>query len=151
MKGINKMKIVLQRVSQARVTVGGNITGQIGKGYVILLGIGKGDTKEHASRLIDKIKKLRLFPDSEGKINLGIGDINGEILVISQFTLYADCRKGTRPSFTDAAPPALAEELYEYFIETSKPLFKTVASGVFGAIMQVELTNDGPVTILLED
>ena len=145
------MKIVLQRVSSANVKVNGDIIGQIDKGYVLLLGVGKGDTKEHVTRMIEKVKKLRLFPDSEGKTNLSIGDADGEILVISQFTLYADSRKGTRPGFTDAAPPALAEELYEFFIETAKPHFKTVASGVFGAKMQVELVNDGPFTILLED
>ena len=145
------MKIVLQRVSRANVTVNNRITGQIGKGYVLLIGVGKSDTKEHVTRLVEKIKKLRLFPDSEGKTNLSIGDVSGEILVISQFTLYADCRKGTRPGFTDSASPALAEELYEYFIEIAKPQFRTVASGVFGAMMQVELVNDGPFTIFLED
>jgi len=144
------MKIVLQRVSSASVKVEGEILGQIGRGYVILLGIGGGDDCEKADRMIEKISKLRLFPDNDGKTNLSISDVAGEILVISQFTLYADCRKGTRPSFTEAAPPALAEELYEYFIKKASPYFKKVACGKFGASMQVELVNDGPFTVVLE-
>jgi D-tyrosyl-tRNA(Tyr) deacylase len=101
--------------------------------------------------MVDKIKKLRIFPDENGKTNLSIDDVNGEILIISQFTLYADCRKGNRPSFTDAGSPALAEELYEYFIETCAGKFNKVAHGEFGASMQVELTNDGPFTVILEN
>ena len=144
------MKIVLQRVSSASVKVEGEIIGKIGCGYVILLGIGGDDNCEKADRMVEKISKLRLFPDSDGKTNLSISDVAGEILVISQFTLYADCRKGTRPSFTEAAPPALAEELYEYFIEKATPYFEKVACGKFGASMQVELVNDGPFTVVLE-
>lgn len=145
------MKIVLQRVSSSSVKVDGEVIGQIQCGYVILLGISGGDTRETVDRMVEKIQKLRLFPDADGKTNLSISDIGGELLVISQFTLYADCRKGTRPSFTQAAPPALAQELYDYFIENATPHFKKVASGEFGASMQVELVNDGPFTVVLED
>ncbi|MCL2286473.1 MAG: D-aminoacyl-tRNA deacylase [Firmicutes bacterium] len=144
------MKIILQRVSRASVKVENEITGEINRGYVVLLGIGDGDNRGKTDRMIEKIKKLRLFPDNDGKTNLSISDINGELLVISQFTLYADCRKGTRPSFTEAAPPALAEELYDYFIEKAGSNFQKVACGVFGAMMQVELVNDGPFTVVLE-
>ena len=111
------MKIVLQRVSRASVTVDGEIVGNIGKGYVVLLGIGKDDSREKVERMVAKIRKLRVFPDENDKINLSIEDISGEILVVSQFTLYADCKKGNRPSFTDAGSPQLAEELYDYFLE----------------------------------
>ncbi|MCL2372872.1 MAG: D-aminoacyl-tRNA deacylase [Defluviitaleaceae bacterium] len=144
------MKIILQRVSSASVTVSGSIVGQINRGYVVLLGIGLGDNKEKIAKAIDKIKKLRLFADAEGKTNLSISDIGGGLLVVSQFTLYADCRKGNRPSFTDAAPPALAEELYDYFVAEARPHFKEVACGVFGGDMQVALVNDGPFTVVLE-
>jgi D-tyrosyl-tRNA(Tyr) deacylase len=145
------MKIVLQKVSNAAVRVDGKIIGSIEKGYVVLLGIGANDTKEQVVKMVDKIKKLRIFPDENGKTNLSIDDVSGGILVISQFTLYADCRKGNRPSFTDAGSPVLAEELYEYFIETCIGKFNKVAHGEFGASMQVELTNDGPFTVILEN
>ena len=144
------MKIVLQRVRSASIRVGETVLGRIGHGYVILLGVGAMDDEAVADKLIDKIKKLRLFADDAGKTNRSIGDINGEILVISQFTLYADCRKGNRPSFTDAAPPKRAEELYEYFLSAARPHFAKVACGSFGAAMQVELVNDGPFTVVLE-
>ena len=144
------MKIVLQRVSCAAVRVDEQIIGSIEKGYVILLGIGANDTKEQVEKMVDKIKKLRIFPDENGKTNLSIDDVNGEILIISQFTLYADCRKGNRPSFTDAGSPTLAEELYEYFIKICDGKFKKVAHGEFGASMKVELTNEGPFTIILD-
>jgi len=144
------MKIVLQRVLNANVKVDREIIGEIEKGYVLLLGFGAGDTTESVGQMLEKVKKLRLFPDENGKTNLSIADVNGEVLVISQFTLYADCRKGTRPSFTDAAPPALAEELYEEFVKKATPFFKKVACGKFGASMQVELVNDGPFTVVLE-
>jgi len=144
------MKIVLQRVSSASVKVESEIVGQITRGYVLLLGIGSNDNCEKVDRMVEKISKLRLFPDRDGKTNLSVSDIKGEVLVISQFTLYADCRKGTRPSFTEAAPPALAEALYEYFIEKAAPYFEKVACGKFGASMQVELINDGPFTVVLE-
>ena len=144
------MRIVLQRVTQASVRVGDETVGRITRGYVALLGIGAGDDEATADRLIDKIKKLRLFPDDEGKTNRSIDDIKGELLVVSQFTLYADCRKGNRPSFTDAAPPEMAEALYEYFVTAAKPHFAKVACGSFGSMMQVELVNDGPFTVILE-
>jgi len=148
------MKIVLQRVVSSCVRVDGVITGEIGRGYLILLGVAAGDSRESANRILEKVQKLRLFPDADGKTNLSIADVDGELLVVSQFTLYADCRKGTRPGFTGAAPPALAEELYNYFIEYARCMpekFKKVAAGQFGANMQVELVNDGPFTIILED
>ena len=144
------MKIVLQRVNTASVKVEGAVVGQIGPGYVVLLGIGAEDTKADIDRVVEKIKKLRLFPDEAGKTNRSISDINGELLVVSQFTLYADCRKGNRPSFTSAAAPDIAEALYDYFIEAAKPHFANVAHGRFGAYMQVELVNDGPFTVILE-
>ncbi|MCL2080565.1 MAG: D-aminoacyl-tRNA deacylase [Oscillospiraceae bacterium] len=145
------MKIVLQRVTGASVEVDGRIVSGIGRGYVALLGIGHGDTKEKAAKMADKIKKLRLFADENGKTNLSAEDVRGDILVVSQFTLYADCRKGNRPGFTDAAGPALAEELYEYFAEACQSGFNKVGRGVFGAEMKVSLVNDGPFTVILED
>ena len=145
------MKVVLQRVLSSSVKVEGEIVGEIQRGYLLLLGIAHGDTREKVDRMLEKIHKLRLFADADGRTNLSIGDVDGEILVVSQFTLYADCRKGTRPSFTQAAAPALAEELYNYFIEKARPCFKKVAAGQFGASMQVEIINDGPFTIVLED
>jgi len=144
------VKAVLQRVSEASVTVDGEIVGSIDKGYVVLLGIGEDDTKEKVDKMVDKIKNLRIFADENGKTNLSIEDVGGEILIISQFTLYADCRKGNRPSFTGAGSPALAEELYEYFIEKSRGKFKKVGHGVFGASMKVSLVNEGPFTVILE-
>ena len=145
------MKIVLQRVSHASVTVDGKVVGNIGKGILVLLGVGAGDDKAKIEKAVDKIQKLRIFADENGKTNLSITDVGGELLVVSQFTLYADCRKGNRPSFTDAAPPALAEELYEYFIAYSTGKFAKVQHGVFGASMDVALTNVGPFTVILEE
>ena len=144
------MRAILQRVSEAQVSVGGEVISSIGRGYLILLGVTGTDSKTLAETLVDKIAKLRIFPDENGKSNLSITDIDGEILVVSQFTLYADTRKGNRPSFTEAAPPELANELYEYFIEYSKTKFNKVAAGSFGANMQVQLVNDGPYTVILE-
>lgn len=144
------MKIVLQRVQQANVRVDDKIIGGIGPGYVLLLGIAQGDTKEMADKLSDKVKKLRLFPDQNGKTNLSLEEIGGEILVISQFTLYADCRKGNRPSFTSAADPAEAQTLYEYFLTICQEKFGRVAHGSFGADMKVSLVNDGPFTVILD-
>lgn len=144
------MKIVLQRVSSASVRVNGETAGSIGRGYALLLGVGAGDTRAHADALAGKIKKLRVFADENGKTNLSIDDVGGEVLVVSQFTLYADCRKGNRPSFTNAGSPALAQELYEYFLAICRGLFSKVAHGAFGADMSVELVNDGPFTLILE-
>ena len=145
------MKIVLQRVSRASVSVDGNITGSINKGYVLLIGFGEGDNKIKAEKMAEKIRRLRIFPDENGKINLSIGDVGGGLLIISQFTLYADCKKGNRPSFVNAAAPAAAEELYNYFIKYAEDKFNRVEHGVFGADMKVELVNDGPFTVILED
>ena len=144
------MKVVLQRVTHASVEIDGQIVSSIGRGYVALLGIGQGDTKEQVAKMVDKIRMLRIFPDENGKTNLSIEDIGGEILVVSQFTLYADCRKGNRPSFTDAANPAHAESLYECFIAECQGKFHKVGHGTFGASMKVSLVNDGPFTVLLE-
>jgi len=144
------MKIVLQRVNSAHVLVKNEIVGKIQTGYVVLLGIAQSDTHEKIDKAVQKIKNLRIFPDDDGKTNLSIDDVGGALLVVSQFTLLADARKGNRPSFIDAGSPQLANELYEYFIKTAKLHFANVQSGVFGASMQVTLTNDGPFTILLE-
>lgn len=143
------MKLVIQRVTEGSVTVEGEIIGEIGRGYVVLLGVGKEDSEETARRLADKLVKLRIFQDEEGKTNRSITDVDGEVLVISQFTLYADC-KSNRPGFTRAGDPVTAEHLYEVFMEHLRPQVKHVAHGVFGADMQVRLCNDGPFTILLE-
>lgn len=143
------MKIVLQRVLNASVSVDNDIVGSIDKGYLILLGISDDDTKEDIERIIKKIQKLRIFSDENGKTNLSINDIDGEILVVSQFTLYADCQKGNRPSFIGAGKPDHAKELYEYFVEFSKKYFKNVQCGIFGADMKVSLINDGPFTVIL--
>ena len=144
------MKVVLQRVTEASVSIDGKEVGRIGRGYVILLGVGEDSTKAHADQMLAKISKLRIFPDSAGKTNINITDVRGEVLIISQFTLYADCRKGNRPSFIGAGSPVLAEEIYNYFVESAKPLFSKVACGVFGAYMQVSLVNDGPFTLVLD-
>lgn len=144
------MKAILQRVTNAEVKVDGEITGKIGEGLLILLGVGPNDTTENADALIKKICNLRIFRDENDKMNLSVKDIDGEILVVSQFTLYADCAKGNRPSFVDAAPPEKANELYEYFKEKCKLEVKNVECGVFGADMKVSLLNNGPVTIILE-
>ena len=133
------MKIVLQRVSRASVTVDGNVVGSINKGYVVLLGFGADDDKSKVEKAVDKIQKLRIFTDSDGKINLPITAVGGGLLIVSQFTLYADCRKGNRPSFTETAPPVLAEELYEYFIEYAGGKFDKVEHAVFGADMKWNL------------
>lgn len=143
------MKIVLQRVSEASVKVDEKIVGSINQGYLILLGISDDDMREDIENAVKKISKLRIFSDENGKTNLSINDVNGEILVISQFTLYADCRKGNRPSFVNAGKPEHANEMYEYFIEYSKNYFKKVEKGVFGADMKVSLINDGPFTVIL--
>ncbi len=145
------MKIVIQRVLNSSVEVDDNIIGKIGKGFLILLGISNDDTKEKIEKAVQKISKLRIFSDENGKTNLSITDIGGEILVVSQFTLYADCRKGNRPSFINAGSPNHAEELYNYFIEYSKKFFNKVEHGIFGADMKVSLINDGPFTVILED
>lgn len=148
------MRLVIQCVNRASVRVqeeetgAERETGRIGRGYVVLLGVADGDTKDIADRFLDKLYKLRVFPDANGKTNCSIQDIGGEVMVVSQFTLYADCRKGNRPSFTGAGSPALAEELYEYFKEGVRSRFGSVQSGEFGAHMRVDLENDGPFTLM---
>lgn len=144
------MRIVLQRVKHAKVSVDGNDVGRIEKGYLLFLGIGPDDTKEIAEKMLDKILKLRLFEDENGKMNLNISDVGGKILTVSQFTLYADCRKGTRPGFSEAAKPNFANEMYEYFLSLCAEKTGVAEHGIFGADMQVELLNDGPVTIFLD-
>lgn len=144
------MKIVLQRVNSASVTVNGKVCGKIGKGYLVLLGIGEDDTEAECRRLADKIINLRIFSDENDKINLSLEQVGGELLVVSQFTLYADCRKGNRPNFIQAAKPDIAEKLYNYFVEYCRSKGKNVETGIFGADMKVELLNDGPFTVILE-
>lgn len=144
------MRSVVQRVSEASVTIDDKIAGQIGRGLVVLLGIKQGDTEKDASWLAEKIVNLRIFEDDKGKMNLSLADIGGEMLIISQFTLFGDCRKGRRPGFSSAAPPELAEPLYRQFIEKVNNLEIKTATGIFQAEMAVQLTNDGPVTMLLD-
>lgn len=144
------MRACLQRVSQASVTVDGQVIGQIGKGLVVLVGVAHDDTLEDAQELAQKIVGLRVFEDGAGKMNLSLADVGGELLAVSQFTLLGDCRKGRRPSFVAAAPPELAERLYESFIAAVRALGVVVATGRFRSMMQVSLTNDGPVTLLLD-
>ena len=145
------MKLVVQRVKNANVVVEGKTIGEIGQGYMVLIGVAPTDTKEIADFLVQKLIHLRVFEDENEKMNLSIQDIDGELLLVSQFTLSADCSHGNRPSFTEAAKPDIANKLYEYFVEKCKEEnIKKVATGEFGADMQVTLQNDGPVTIILE-
>ena len=144
------MKIVLQRVSEASVTVDGEVVGQIGKGFLVLLGVQATDTEEIADRMVDKMSRLRIIEDENGKTNLSLADVGGELLVVSQFTLYADCRKGNRPSFIKAGPPEMADRLYEYAAERCRKYVKKVEQGRFGAHMKVSLVNDGPFTLVLD-
>ena len=144
------MKFVIQRVTSASCTVDGNITGAIGKGFLVLIGISNDDTKEIADKMIKKLIGMRIFEDSEGKTNLSLHDVDGELLLISQFTLYADCKKGNRPSFINAGKPDLANDLYEYIIAKCKEENPVVQQGIFGADMKISLVNDGPLTIVLD-
>lgn len=144
------MRSIIQRVSSANVVVDNKIVGEIEKGFVVLLGISNEDTEETAKKMVNKITNLRIFSDENDKMNLSIKDVNGQLLVISQFTLYADCSNGNRPSFTLAGKPEHANQLYEYFIKEAKNRGIIVENGIFGADMKVSLTNDGPVTIMLE-
>src|SRR5215203_3994434 len=144
------MRAVIQRVTRASVTVDGEIVGEIGNGLVVLLGIARDDTRDDADYLVAKIAALRIFDDAEGRMNVSLKDIDGGLLLVSQFTLYGDVRRGLRPSCADAAPPDIAEPLYDYFVESSRKLHERVETGSFRATMQVELVNDGPVTMLLD-
>jgi D-aminoacyl-tRNA deacylase len=144
------MRAVLQRVTQARVVVAGEVVGEIGRGLLVLLGVARSDTVEQARWLADKVAALRAFDDGDGKMNCDVVEVGGGVLVVSQFTLYADCRKGRRPSFVEAAAPADAVPLYEAFVNAVRALGIPIATGRFGATMHVELVNDGPVTLIVD-
>ena len=144
------MRAVVQRATRASVTVNGEIVGEIGNGLVVLLGIARDDTEKDASYLIEKIAALRIFDDEAGVMNVSVRDVSGAVLIVSQFTLYGDVRRGLRPSWIDAAAPEVAEPLYDFFVAQARKLIERVATGSFRAMMQVELVNDGPVTILLD-
>ena len=144
------MRAVVQRVTQASVTVDGELLGRIGKGLLILLGVADGDTRELTEKMADKICRLRIFEDENGKTNLSLADVDGSLLLISQFTLYANCKKGNRPSFIEAGQPDRANALYEYIIEKCRASVPNVQTGSFGAEMKVSLINDGPFTIILD-
>lgn len=144
------MRIVLQRVSRARVSVGERCTGTIGRGILLLLGVHRDDTEAEADHLAARCARLRIFRDAQGKMNRSVREVDGAALVVSQFTLYGDCRKGRRPSYTSAAAPEKARELYEYFVRALKQYIPRVETGEFGAMMDVEMVNDGPVTLLMD-
>lgn len=144
------MKFVIQRVNEASVKVEGKVIGQIGKGFLVLVGVGQEDTKEIADKMVKKLLGLRIFDDENDKINLSLTDVGGQLLVISQFTLYANCKKGYRPSFTDAGAPDMANEMYEYIVSKCREGGFHVETGEFGADMKVSLLNDGPFTIVLD-
>ena len=144
------MRAVVQRVTRAKVTVGGEVTGEVARGWLVLLGVAPADTPKQVDWLADKVANLRAFEDAAGKMNLSVQDVGGEVLVVSQFTLYGDCLKGRRPGFGGAAQPAVAEPLYEAFVAALRLLGVPVATGRFGADMQVELLNDGPVTFVID-
>lgn len=143
------MKFVIQRVLESSVKVDGEVIGSIGKGFMVLIGVGQNDTKEIADKMIKKLIGMRIFEDENGKTNLSLADVDGELLLISQFTLYANCKKGNRPSFIESGAPDMAEELYEYIIAKCKEQVPVVERGRFGADMKVSLINDGPFTIVL--
>ena len=145
------MRLVIQRVLHAEVQVDGNTIGKIGKGLLVFVGAGKNDTKEIADKYLRKLLGLRIFEDKNGKTNLSLKDVDGELLIVSQFTLYANCKKGNRPSFIEAGEPHMAEALYEYMIEEAKKSVPVVEHGEFGADMKVSLLNDGPFTIILDE
>lgn len=144
------MRFVIQRVTEASVTIEGEISGKIGKGYLVLIGVADTDTKEIADKMIRKMIGLRIFEDEQGKTNLSLDAVGGELLLISQFTLYANCKRGNRPSFIEAGAPDMASEMYEYIIEKCKEQVEVVERGRFGADMKVSLVNDGPFTIVLD-
>lgn len=144
------MRFVIQRVKEASVKADGRITGQIGKGYMVLIGVSENDTEQTADKMIRKMIGLRIFEDANGKTNLSLADVSGSLLLVSQFTLYANCRKGNRPSFIEAGSPEKAEALYEYIIRECRKSVPEVETGIFGADMDVSLINDGPFTILLD-
>jgi D-tyrosyl-tRNA(Tyr) deacylase len=145
------VKFVIQRVTHAQVDIDGETVGSIGKGYMVLIGIGHDDTEEIADKYLAKMRKLRIFEDENGKTNKSLSDVNGELLLVSQFTLYADVKHGNRPGFTTAGSPEMAEKLYNYIVAKAKEQVPVVQTGRFGADMKVSLTNDGPFTIILEN
>lgn len=145
------MKLVIQRVNHAEVKVDNEIVGSIRKGFLVLVGVGENDTKEIADKYLKKLLGLRIFEDEAGKTNLALKDVNGELLMVSQFTLYANCKKGNRPSFIEAGNPDLAKSLYEYMIQQAKKQVPVVEHGIFGADMKVSLENDGPFTVILDE
>jgi D-aminoacyl-tRNA deacylase len=144
------MRVVLQRVSRASVSVAGGVTGRIGRGLLLLVGFRAGDDEDTLRWMVDKVAELRIFPDDAGKMNRSLGEVGGALLIVSQFTLYGDTRKGRRPSFVDAAPPEIAIPLYDRFVDLARQAGIPVGTGEFGAMMEVELVNDGPVTLVLE-
>ena len=144
------MRFVIQRVSSAKVEVDRSIVGQIDQGFLVLIGIGEGDDQAIADKLIKKLFGLRIFEDAEGKTNLSLADVNGSLLLVSQFTLYADCRKGNRPSFSNAASPSVAKDLYDYIISECRKVLPDTATGSFGEDMKITLVNDGPFTVILD-
>lgn len=144
------MRFVIQRVTEASVTIDGEISGKIGKGYLVLIGVADTDTKEIADKMIRKMIGLRIFEDEQGKTNLSLADVDGGLLLVSKFTLYANCKRGNRPSFIEAGKPDMANEMYEYIIEKCRESVDEVQTGEFGADMKVQLLNDGPFTILLD-
>lgn len=144
------MRFVIKRVTEASVTIEGEISGKIGKGYLVLIGVADTDTKEIADKMIRKMIGLRIFEDEQGKTNLSLADVDGGLLLVSQFTLYANCKRGNRPSFIEAGKPDMANEMYEYIIEKCRESVDEVQTGEFGADMKVQLLNDGPFTILLD-
>lgn len=144
------MRFVIQRVKHASVTIDGKIAGEIERGFLVLIGVAEGDTRDMADKMVKKMLGLRIFEDAQGKTNLSLSDVKGQLLLVSQFTLYADCKKGNRPSFIKAGKPDVANEMYEYIIGTCKEAMEDVQTGEFGADMKVELLNDGPFTIILD-
>ena len=144
------MRVVVQRVKHASVTINGTVNGKINNGFLVLLGIQSTDSKQDVDYLVKKVTNLRIFSDENDKMNLSLKDVNGELLIVSQFTLYANCKEGNRPSFVEAAKPDIAVPLYEYFVSECKKIIPIVETGIFGADMKVDLLNDGPVTIIMD-
>jgi len=144
------MRVVVQRVKHASVTINGTVNGKINNGFLVLLGVQSTDSEQDVDYLVKKVTNLRIFSDENDKMNLSLKDVNGELLIVSQFTLYANCKEGNRPSFVEAAKPDVAIPLYEYFVSECKKIIPVVETGIFGADMKVELLNDGPVTIIMD-
>lgn len=144
------MRFVIQRVKNAKVTIDKEVRSSIGKGFLVLIGVREDDTRDIADKMIKKLIGMRIFEDDQGKTNLSLADVSGELLLVSQFTLYADCKKGNRPSFMKAGNPKLAEELYDYIVDKCRDSIESVGTGEFGADMKVELLNDGPFTVILD-